>query len=202
MKALLLLLLSVVSLHAQSVLTRANLQRANQIGTTNAGSGSCPGSPNVLQGGVTDMFDVNSDAPYIGMIYTNGPADTNLCAVQCKITAQANTVGSTITVRVYTISGTSITAGSPFGETTGVAGNNSWSLNDILFSFASDIHLTANTRYSVVLTGNGGVGTGQYVKLHQGPATINGTVEAWHADGSTFGLAGGGNAPSFGLFLH
>lgn len=166
------------------------------------GGGSCPadGSPTILQSGTTDLFDVNSDAPYIGMIYTNGPAATNVCKVQCKITAQANTVGATLTVRIYALSGTTLST--LLGETTGIAGDNSWSLTDVVFSFSSDVALAASTRYATVLTGNGGAGTGQYAKLEQGAATINGTVEAWHSDGTTFGLAGGGNAPSFGLYMH
>jgi hypothetical protein len=191
----------------QTVLTApglASFKKKAASGGGGGGGGPCPadGSPTVAQTGTTDAFDVNSDAPYIGMIYTNGPASTNLCKVRCKITAQANTVGATLTVRVYAMSGTSISAGSPLGETTGIAGDNAWSLTDVVFTFASDVTLSAGTKYAIVLTGNGGTGTGQYAKLEKGTTAISGTLEAWHSSGTTFGLAGGGTTPSFALYLH
>lgn len=158
------------------------------VATAGSGGGSCPpdGSPSAVQDGSTTFLKINSDAPFVGQYFTN-TSSFHLCKVRVRLTAAAGISGVNFTVRVYALSSGAIDPASPIAESSAVAGNNSWVLNDVMFTFSSPPLLSANTPYAIVITGNGGSGAAQYLFTYKNTAaTINGHLAAWLPSGSQF----------------
>jgi hypothetical protein len=161
---------------------------AQPVVASSGGGGSCPadGSPNVSQTGTTAFIRVNSDAPYSGVLLTPG-SNINLCKVRVNVTSQGTISAINFTVSVYAVSGTSIVPASPLGTTTAVSGNNSWSLSDVIFNFPSAIPLTSGATYAIVVTGNGGSGTTDYLQTYKNTSSASaGQARAWFSNGTVF----------------
>jgi len=180
---LLLLSLSALGLTAQGLRSPAFVA---QLQRPAAAAGSCPadGSPNESQAGTTAFLNINSDAPYAGQLFTT-PSAITLCKVRFHLTT-LNT-GSNITARVYSLSGTTITPASPLGESDVQVSDIGWSLTDVIFTFSTPIALSSATDYAIVLTSNGGVGTGSAVRVHKnGSGTLAGREGGWLSGGTMY----------------
>lgn len=191
------LILAVALLFCQAVtaqvsLQNAKLQNANLSQPPPSGGGTCPadGSPNVVQTGSTDFLHANSDAPFIGQVFQTGTT-WHPCKVRFKLTATSGSTGNTITARIFALSGSTITPASPLATSDPITWTGSWSLTDVIFTFSTPPTLSASTDYAIVLTSDGGSGTGNIILNYKGTASIAGHSAGWFSDGSQFNPADG-----------
>lgn len=166
------------------------------FGMNSGGGGTCPadGSPNAVQPstGFANFFDVNNDITYEGQLWqTNVPV--HLCKVRVFL---SKTSGSSISsvnfnVMIFAVDGSgNINTASPLATSDNVAGDNSWSGSDVIFPFSTPPALSANTDYAIVITGNGAVGTAQYIRTYRTTTrTITGRTTYYSAAGTGFNPA-------------
>ncbi len=154
------------------------------------GGGACAGACNTAAAyeewtsGTTDFgIGVTAGNYYSGFFWT--PSENKcFCRVTFCITKVAGDIsGKTFVVEFWTTTGTSLNE--KLGSTTGVTGNNSWSVTTQAFDFSTHQQTTASTTYAVTITMNE-VDASNNAKIYlDGSGTwANANAARWNSDGS------------------
>lgn len=178
-----------VGLPAQS----ANRGPTNVVVAVGGGTCNTGGAPDVEQTGVTELYRVNSDAPFVGQNWNDSSAH-NLCAVSFFGSGVGDISTKVWSAKVFAVDGSDdINAGSPLATSANTITIPSLSSDWIgPFTFTGGITLSANTAYAIVLTEAGGTDASNYISVkYNTSGTLPGHGGAWFANGvGDFGVSG------------
>lgn len=182
--------LALASVKTFNGISAASLKTINGLDSVVASGGTL--LYDAMTGASTSSGNVCGHSPnyyYTGAI-VNDSTSRSITKVALKITAVGSITGKTWTVRLWNVSGTTLSGGA-LGTSNGVTGVDSWSATEVEFTFSSPVSVGNN--YAITLDPNGVSGdTSNRVTLHYAntaessspfPTTTEG-FEIWVDNGS------------------